>query len=301
MLHSKNSEAFLAVIETGSFELAAERLCITPSAVTLRVQALEKQLGHILVIRERPCRSTSAGQQLLSYLQQSKLLEQNLLQDLQGKTLGSTFYTLNIASNADSLATWLLSTIQPVLIDEHIALKLKVADQTQTHHLLEAGLVNACISTESNSIKGCEVKPLGIMRYRMVASPTFVARWFNQGVNRETLRLAPAVIFNEQDLMHHEIISKHFGLNMSQYPHHLIPSAHSFLEAVQLGLGFGMVPEFQIHQALTNGDLIELFPAAQTDVKLYWHHWKRQSVQLQRLTERLIQHAPLHLNQADHS
>ena len=42
MLQSKQSEAFLAVAETGSFELAAERLSITASAVTLRVQSLEK-------------------------------------------------------------------------------------------------------------------------------------------------------------------------------------------------------------------------------------------------------------------
>lgn len=299
MLHSKNSDAFFAVMETGSFELAAERLCITPSAVTLRVQALEKDLGHILVIRERPCRTTQSGQQLLAYLQQSKLLEHNLLQDLRGKSAESEFYTLNIATNADALATWLLPTIQAILIEEKIALQLKVADQTQTHHLLEAGLVSACISTESKSIKGCEVKALGEMSYRLVATPEFIARWFKTGVHREALRAAPAVIFNEQDQMHHDIISRHFGLNMTQYPHHLIPASASFLEAITLGLGFGMVPEFQIHHSLQNGELVDLFPTAKTPVKLYWHHWKKQSQPLQKLTQHIIQHAPLNLNHAE--
>ena len=65
MLQSKQSEAFLAVAETGSFELAAERLSITASAVTLRVQSLEKNLGHLLIVRERPCRATQAGLSLL--------------------------------------------------------------------------------------------------------------------------------------------------------------------------------------------------------------------------------------------
>ncbi len=37
MLNSKQCEAFLAVAETGSFELAAERLYVTASAITLRV------------------------------------------------------------------------------------------------------------------------------------------------------------------------------------------------------------------------------------------------------------------------
>lgn len=297
MLYSKHSDAFLAVAETGNFDLAAERLFITASAVTLRVQALEKKIGHLLIIRERPCRVTQAGQQLLEHLQKTKVLEQNLLENLMGKTASSNFYTLNIATNADSLATWLLSAIAPSLIQENIVVRLKVADQTQTHHLLEAGLVNACISIRQDHLKGCEVRPLGKMRYHMVASAQFIQRWFSDGVNRESLKQAPAVIFNDQDQMHHDVIYHHYGLNMSQYPHHLIPSSTAFLETIILGLGFGMVPEFQLREYLKQGDLVEIIPQAQTDVMLYWHHWKKQSKQLVKLTECIIHNAPLNINQ----
>ena len=48
MLDSKQCEAFLAVAELGSFDAAGEHLYITPSAVSLRVQALEKYLGQII-------------------------------------------------------------------------------------------------------------------------------------------------------------------------------------------------------------------------------------------------------------
>lgn len=77
MLDSKQCEAFFAVAETGSFEHAGQRLCITPSAVTLRVQALEKHLGQLLLIRGRPCVLTQSGLHLFEYLQHSKRLEQN--------------------------------------------------------------------------------------------------------------------------------------------------------------------------------------------------------------------------------
>lgn len=45
MLNSKQCDAFLAVAETGSFDLAAERLCITAGVVTMRVQSLENPWG----------------------------------------------------------------------------------------------------------------------------------------------------------------------------------------------------------------------------------------------------------------
>lgn len=60
MLNAKQCDAFYAVAKTGSFDLAAEQLNITASAVTLRVQSLEKQLGHLLLVRDRPCRVTQS-------------------------------------------------------------------------------------------------------------------------------------------------------------------------------------------------------------------------------------------------
>ena len=92
MLQSKHSEAFLAVAETGSFEQAAIRLNITASAVTLRLQTLEKQLGQVLIIRERPCKVTQAGQEVLLFLQHHRLMEQNLIQNLQGQSSQSQFF-----------------------------------------------------------------------------------------------------------------------------------------------------------------------------------------------------------------
>ncbi|MGX5699268.1 LysR family transcriptional regulator ArgP [Acinetobacter kookii] len=297
MLSSKFCEAFLAVAELGSFDAAAQRLCITASAVTLRVQALEKDLGQILLLRERPCRVTQAGQQLLEHLQHQRLREQNLLQQFMGQSSQHEFHQFSIATNADSLSTWLLKVLQSTLIEHNIALKLSLDDQTQTHQLLETGLVNACISTESSAMKGCEVHYLGQMTYRMVATPSFVERWFKNGIHRDALRHAPAIIFNGKDLMHHQVILNLFGLNQQSYPHYFIPSSTAFVEAVHLGLGFGLVPEYQIGDDLQNGKLIEIIPNAKTEMKLYWHHWKQQSALLQQLTIDLLEKAQHQMNE----
>lgn len=296
MLSSKFCEAFLAVAESGSFDAAAQRLCITASAVTLRVQALEKDLGQILLLRERPCRVTQAGQQLLEHLQHQRLREQNLLQQFMGQSSQHEFHQFSIATNADSLSTWLLKVLQSTLIEHKIALKLSLDDQTQTHQLLETGLVNACISTESTAMKGCEVHYLGQMTYRMVATPSFVEKWFKDGIHRDALRHAPAIIFNGKDLMHHQVILNLFGLNQQSYPHYFIPSSTAFVEAVHLGLGFGLVPEYQIGDDLQSGKLIEIMPNAITEMKLYWHHWKQQSALLQQLTIDLLEKAQHQMN-----
>lgn len=293
MLQSKHSEAFLAVIETGSFEAAAQILNITAAAVSLRIQALEKHLGHALIIRERPCRATQTGQLLLQHLQHSRLLQQGFLQDLNHQTHSHDFYKVRIASNADSLATWLLSSIQDCLLAEKIVIELQIADQTQTHHLLETGLVNACISTSAKAMQGCQAQLLGQMRYLLVASPTFIEQYFKQGLNRNSLLCAPAVIFNQDDLMHSELLLQHYGLYLKQYPHHFIPSSNAFLDCIVAGLGYGLVPLIQMQHHLDQGHLIELAPQYAVDVPLYWHHWNKQSAPLSKLTAHILQYAPL--------
>ena len=58
--------AFIAVAETGSFSLAAERLNLTQPAVSKRVAALERHLGARLFDRiGRRVDTTEAGQALL--------------------------------------------------------------------------------------------------------------------------------------------------------------------------------------------------------------------------------------------
>lgn len=299
MLSNKSCDAFLAVAETGSFDEAARTLYVTASAVTLRIQSLEKSLGQVLLLRERPCRMTAAGQKLFEHLQHQRLSEQNLLQQLMGQSQQHQFHQFSIATNADSLSTWLLKVLQPTLIEQNITLKLLLDDQTQTHQLLETGRVNACISTEITAMKGCAAHYLGHMNYRMVATPEFIQRWFKNGIDRAQLRHVPAIIFNYKDQMHHEVMIQLFGLNQNSYPHYFVPSSTAFLEAIQLGLGFGLLPEYQIQDALSTGKLVEIMPEAHTEMKLYWHHWKQQSPALEKITLKLLNEASQYFNFRD--
>ena len=82
--------AFAAVIELGSFDAAAERLHVTPSAVSQRIKALEQRVGQVLVIREKPCVATPAGVPLLRLAVQTALLESEALAEMGGCRTGRT-------------------------------------------------------------------------------------------------------------------------------------------------------------------------------------------------------------------
>ncbi len=61
-------QALDAVIRERGFERAAQKLCITQSAVSQRIKQLENMFGQPLLVRTVPPRPTEQGQKLLALL-----------------------------------------------------------------------------------------------------------------------------------------------------------------------------------------------------------------------------------------
>ena len=295
MLDIRKGEALLAVMDCGSFEQAASQLHLTPSAVSQRVSALESQLGTPLLIRTRPCRATRAGQKLAQYLRRSRLLEHEFFAELDSEQYQAL--SVPIVVNHDTLATWLLPSLASFLQQEHILLDITVDDQDHTYTLLESGHALAGVSSESEALRGCRAEPLGIMRYRMLASPQFAARYFPHGLQRDAARQAPLMVFNRKDALQANFLLRTLGLPSTHIHSHYVPSSEAFLQAIQLGLGYGMVPEVQFGDLLATGQLVDLAPDHPTDVTLYWHCWRVQSPKLELLSQALIAAAKLALLQ----
>ena len=74
-------QALDAVIRERGFERAAQKLCITQSAVSQRIKQLENMFGQPLLVRTVPPRPTEQGQKLLALLRQVELLEEEWLGD----------------------------------------------------------------------------------------------------------------------------------------------------------------------------------------------------------------------------
>jgi LysR family transcriptional regulator (chromosome initiation inhibitor) len=281
----RRSEAFMAAIDSGSLEAAALQLSITPSAVSQRITALEQDLGVPLLVRARPCRPTAPGMRLLQFLRRRALLEAEFLAE-QESDAGPVRVTL--AVNNDTLATWLLPVLAPVLIGEGLLVEFVLDNQGHTFALLEQGQALACISGEPATMRGCTVSPLGAMRYRMVAAPAFARRWFPDGINREAARRAPVMVFDRKDTLQTAFLLQHFGLPEGSYPFHYVPASDPYVQAIRLGLGYGMLPLEQCAAMLASGALVDLTPALHVDVPLYWHAWRIQPPRLERMGAALV-------------
>lgn len=288
-LDPRKTEALLAILDMGSLEAAAEQLKLTPSAISQRLKALESELGSPLVLRTRPCQATREGRKLVQYLRRRDLLDAEFTRDYhqhEGHEL-----SISIAVNNDTLATWLLPALADFVQSRQLLLNLTLDDQDHTHALMEAGQTLACVSSQAQAMRGCVAEPLGMMRYRLLASPLYQQRWFPDGMTREAARRAPVLVFDRKDRLQANFLARYFGLSDASYPCHYFPATDPFLSAIRLGYGYGMVPEQQFGDALCSGQLVDLAPDKPTDVALYWHRWKIQSPILEQLSSCLIEAA----------
>jgi DNA-binding transcriptional LysR family regulator len=78
MLNPQWLRSFSALVDTGSFTRAAERLSLTQAAVSQHVAHLEEALGQLLIRRPRQIELTPAGRALLDYCAQLEGAERQL-------------------------------------------------------------------------------------------------------------------------------------------------------------------------------------------------------------------------------
>ncbi|MFP5394397.1 MAG: ArgP/LysG family DNA-binding transcriptional regulator, partial [Gammaproteobacteria bacterium] len=199
-----------------------------------------------------------------------------------------THLRITLAVNNDTLSTWLLKGLTDFLRAQQILLDIVLDDQDHTFTRLAAGEAVAGVSSEPTPMRGCQVTLLGVMRYRFVAAQAFVARWFPDGLQRAAARQAPLLVFDRKDALQSTFLQRELGLPTGSYPCHYIPATEAFLQAVRLGLGYGMVPEQQLGDLVATGELIDLAPSKPSEVPLYWHAWKVQSAKMEQLSEQVI-------------
>ncbi|MDR9768635.1 LysR family transcriptional regulator ArgP [Shewanella baltica] len=292
MLEYANLKALAVVVSEGGFDRAAKVLHITQSAVSQRIRQLEEKVGQSLLIRSNPVVATPTGKRLLRHYSQVQLLESELRAEMDADDPNHPT-TVRIAVNADSLATWFLPALAGMFSRHAWLLELIVDDESYTHHLLKNGEAVGCVTTTEVPMAGCSSEFLGTMEYLCVATPEFAARYFGEprdslslsdtqlfnGISQAQLAKAPAVVFSTKDKLHEKFLDQYFNMTPGQWWQHTIPSSESFLEAINLSLGYGLVGHLQAKPLIDQGILIELTPERRMRVPLFWQHWNIKAKQ----------------------
>jgi LysR family transcriptional regulator (chromosome initiation inhibitor) len=261
-------ETLAAVVSDGTFDAAARRLNVTPSAISQRIKALEQQLGRVVVVRSKPIRATESGAAVLRLAQQLVVLEQETAGELGLEGSAASTLVVPLAVNADSMATWLLPALAQVAAQHPVAFELHRDDQEYTAALLADGTVMAAVSSDSKPVAGCTVTALGRMVYRAVATPEFTARWFPQGVDAAALAVAPMIDFDRKDELQARYVRSVTRRELHP-PRHLVPASADFAAAVTLGLGWGMLPDQQADAGRAAGAIVTLEGARSIAVPLF--------------------------------
>jgi len=111
-------------------------------------------------------------------------------------------------------------------------------------------------------------------------------------LSRNAARKAPVVAYTRKDSLTSSFLLRHLGLPEGAYPCHYVPGSEPHFGAIRYGLGYGMVPELLLHDALADGTVVDLARDAPLDISLYWHTWKVQSPRMENLSRQIVEAAP---------
>ena len=291
-LESDKIAALQAVVDAGTFDEAAISLNVTASAVSQRIKALEADVGQVVVTRSKPCVATAVGEVLVRHARQLSMLTAETRRTLADP--GSGWTDVPIVVNADSLATWFRPVLTDVASCQDVALRIEVADQEYSAAQLRKGSVLAAVTADPQPVTGCEIYPLGTMAYVAVAGRDLAQRFTYD--DRPDLGAMPMVQFNEVDGLQDAVLAaagvEHRGKT------HYVPSCADFRHAVEIGLGWGVLPLVHAEKGLSRGELIRL-AEEHHEVALYWQRWRTSTPTLDRVSAFVLRAASEYLKPAE--
>ena len=156
MLDTDQRRSFLAIVDTGSFTRAAERVNKTQSAVSMHVRRLEERLDRPLFVKHgRGTRLSPDGERLVDHARRMLQVEAAALADLTAQGLTGRV-ALGIP---DDYAELFLGDIVGRFALRHPGVELSVLCQpsAEVAERLRAGEIDIGIVTECDEIPGVEV------------------------------------------------------------------------------------------------------------------------------------------------
>lgn len=258
---------FLAVVETGSFTLAADRLGMPKANVSRKVSRLEKNLEVTLL--ERSTRSqhlTEAGRR---YLAHCKRIHEEL--DLATASVCELFHSyagdLKIGA---SVATG-QHILRPALgrfMHQYPDLKVQLNLVNRRVDFIEEGF-DVVIRIGQLKDSMLMAKKLGTVNRKLFSSPSYLAKKgipdrIEQLTDHQLLIMNPlnnsGRFSGNNDLTLHLLSVNKEEFTLDCQPRLLVDDFSVLKQAIVDGLGIAALPDYMCRQEVTSGQLVNIMP-----------------------------------------
>jgi DNA-binding transcriptional LysR family regulator len=172
------ARTFLEVVESGNFFAAADRLHVTQSTVSMRVKALEDELGRKLFVRHKSgTKLTAAGNQFRLY---AELLVSTWERARQEIVLPAGIEAvLSIGAETHLWDSFLLAWLKQFRSNhKDVAVRAETGDSAWLTRQLSEGLLDIAVTYTPNARSGVVVEPLYDEKLVLVShKPRGLMRW----------------------------------------------------------------------------------------------------------------------------
>lgn len=174
---SHELQAFRMVAQLLNFSAAAERVHISQSALSQRIQSLERRLGLTLLVRDRKAiRLTEAGVRLLRYCQTKDHLESELLNDLVTAADGKLAGHLRIAGFSSVVHSVIMPALAPLLRENSgIQFEFSMHEMKDLPAVLMRGEADFVVMDHAHQKNNIRTHTLGHENYTLVQSSQYPA------------------------------------------------------------------------------------------------------------------------------
>ncbi len=249
---------FLAVVESSSFTVAAERLGIPKANVSRKVSRLEQQLGVTLL--ERSTRSqhlTEAGRR---YLTHCKRIHEEV--DLAGAAVSEILHsykgTIRIGASV-TIGQQILKPAIATFLNQYPEINVQLSLLNQRVDLIEEGfdmLIRVGTLEDSRLI----AKRLGSAQRKLFASPHYFDRnqypkTINDLCNCDIVLMSRT---NNENTLTLKSGDKKKVFHLT--PRLLADDFSMVKQSVVDGVGIAILPEYMCYDEIRKGELINIFP-----------------------------------------
>lgn len=254
----REMQAFVAVVDGGSFVAAAEQLRISKAAVSRVVMQLEARLGARLLQRTtRRLSLTEAGETYYARCRQI-LADLDEAEGLVGEVTLQATGRLRVNAPL-SFGVSRLAALWPEFMARHPGLELEVDLSDRLVDLVEEGYDMAIRITRPRD-SSLVHRPLGKTRVLLCAAPAYLAR---RGIPASVAELAAhdTIVYTYApggDTWHFETASGQGAVTVR--PRLRANNGETCRAAALAGLGITQQPDFLVRDYLAAGSLVEVLP-----------------------------------------